>query len=116
LAKYENERRSVGSSIVCVLNLNMIDIDLMVVEVSGPNNKEEYDHFIKDRLKIAKNLKTIMKLIMRKKVVIEDEIIEDKLKIAKNLKAIMKLIMRKKKVVSLKKKKIKNVLSSFFIK
>lgn len=70
MAKYEDERRSVGSSIDCILRLATTNMDLMVVEVSGGNSKEEYDHFIKDRIKIAKNLKVMMKHIMRKKLIV----------------------------------------------
>ncbi|GAA5800024.1 hypothetical protein HPULCUR_005445 [Helicostylum pulchrum] len=62
----DSERRSSGSSIDAIVHLNSISQDFLLVEVSGPNNKEDYDHFRKDRNKLAYNLKSIIKNILKK--------------------------------------------------
>ncbi|KAI9271176.1 hypothetical protein EDC94DRAFT_691040 [Helicostylum pulchrum] len=61
-----DERRSSGSSIDAIVHLNSISQDFLLVEVSRPNNKEDYDHFRKDRNKLAYNLKSIIKNILKK--------------------------------------------------
>lgn len=42
------------------------DIEITVVEVSGPSNKISQTHFLEDRNKICKNLKAMFKYIVSK--------------------------------------------------
>lgn len=72
LAKNDDQNRVAGSSIDCVVALKELKLNILLVEVSGPMNKEDYIHFLKDRLKIAKNLKYMYKSITRQKLVLSD--------------------------------------------
>jgi hypothetical protein len=40
------------------------EVEVGIIEVSGPSRKVDTTHFIEDRIKIAKNLKTMYKYIM----------------------------------------------------
>ncbi|KAI9365701.1 hypothetical protein BD770DRAFT_356515 [Pilaira anomala] len=70
LAKFDNENRSVGPSIDAILASKIIGLDFLVVEISGPMLKEDYVHYLKDRLKIAKSLKHVFKSILRQKLIV----------------------------------------------
>ncbi|KAI9253731.1 hypothetical protein EDC94DRAFT_662621 [Helicostylum pulchrum] len=70
LAKNDDEKRSAGSSIDCIIRAGNLNLDLLLVEVSGPMWKEDYIHFLKDRLEIAKNLRKISKSMFRKSFVL----------------------------------------------
>lgn len=72
LAKNDDENRAVGSSIDAIIASKEFNLQFFVLEVSGPMHKENYNHFIQDRLKIAKNLKYIFKSILRQKLVVSD--------------------------------------------
>lgn len=51
------------------------DLDFLVFEVSGPMSKENYQHFLKDRLTIAKLLKSYMfESVLRQKLVVTKNI------------------------------------------
>ncbi|KAI7896779.1 uncharacterized protein EV154DRAFT_173542 [Mucor mucedo] len=61
LAKTDDQNRAQGSSIDCIVSSKELGLDFVLLEVSGSMDKEDYVHFLKDRLKIAKNLKYIFK-------------------------------------------------------
>ncbi|CAI2178435.1 16937_t:CDS:2 [Funneliformis geosporum] len=58
--KTDNERRSPGKKIDTIIILKEDNEEFSVTEVSGPPNKNDWSHFVGDRLKIAKMLKTLM--------------------------------------------------------
>ena len=58
--KSDDERRSNGKKIDTIISLREEDIEFSVTEVSGPPMKNDWTHFISDRMKIAKLLKTLM--------------------------------------------------------
>lgn len=68
-AKNDDQNRAVGSSISAIIASKGFDSKFFSLEVSGPIQKEDYNYFLKDRLKIAKNLKCIFKSIFRQKLV-----------------------------------------------
>lgn len=72
MTKNDDEPRAVGSSIDDIITLKKPEIDIFLIEVSGPMWKENYSHFRNDRMKIAKNLKKMMKNILRKKLVMNE--------------------------------------------
>ncbi|KAL9537115.1 hypothetical protein MBANPS3_012070 [Mucor bainieri] len=72
LAKSDDVKRSSGSSIDGIITLKELYLDYALLEVSGPMHKEAFTHFLKDRLKLAKNLKQLFKSIARKKMVLDE--------------------------------------------
>lgn len=72
LAKNDDKNRAVGSSIDAIIASKEFNLEFFLLEVSGPMQKEDYNHFLKDRLKIAKSLKCIFKSILRQKLVVSD--------------------------------------------
>ncbi|CEG82815.1 hypothetical protein RMATCC62417_16815 [Rhizopus microsporus] len=72
LSKNDYERRSAGASIDGIVHAHELNLDLLVLEVSGPMLKEDYTHFLKDRLKIAKNMKRILKCLFRKSFILSE--------------------------------------------
>ncbi|KAL7330105.1 hypothetical protein PS15p_205092 [Mucor circinelloides] len=71
-AKNDDDKRSVGSSIEGIIYSPKLNLDLLLLEVSGPMHKEYYTHFLKNYLKIAKNLKNILKNQFRKSFVLTE--------------------------------------------
>ncbi|KAG1451880.1 hypothetical protein G6F56_007970 [Rhizopus delemar] len=68
MTKNDDESRAVGSSIDGIITLKKPEIDILLIEVSGPMWKENYSRFLNDSMKIAKNLKNIL----RKKLVMDE--------------------------------------------
>lgn len=64
LAKKGFDRCSSGSSIDCIVSVEKCLHDVMMIEVSGPNNKENYEYLLEDCIKLAKNMKRIIKYSM----------------------------------------------------
>ncbi|CAO3681726.1 unnamed protein product [Rhizopus stolonifer] len=73
-AKNDDDKRSVGASIDGIIYSPKLNLDILLLEVSDPMHKENYSHFLKDRLKIAKNLKKILKSQFRKSFVLSEMI------------------------------------------
>jgi len=59
LQKDDYERRSTGKKIDAIITLREENEEFSVIEVSGPPMKNDWSHFNRDWLKIAKMLKTI---------------------------------------------------------
>lgn len=72
LAKNDDDKRAVGASIDGIIYSPNLDLDLLLLEVSGPMNKVDHTHFLKDRIKIAKNLKMILKSLFRKSFILSE--------------------------------------------
>lgn len=64
-AQRDNERRSKGNAPDAIVNLTHLDIAFCLVEVTGPPNTNDHSHFLGDRIKLAKNLKSMLKRIRR---------------------------------------------------
>jgi hypothetical protein len=60
----DDERSSAGPKIDIIIKDKKYDIEVMIVEFSGPPSKTNKTHFLEDRHKIAKNLKAIHKRIV----------------------------------------------------
>ncbi|KAF1800940.1 hypothetical protein FB192DRAFT_1473352, partial [Mucor lusitanicus] len=54
-----------GSKIDLIISHKIFGVEIGVVEVSGPSHKVDKTHFLGDRVKIARNLKSIHKQIER---------------------------------------------------
>lgn len=48
MAKNDDQNRAVGSSIGAIIAFKGFDSELFLLEVSGPMQKEDYNHFLKD--------------------------------------------------------------------
>ncbi|EIE87287.1 hypothetical protein RO3G_11998 [Rhizopus delemar RA 99-880] len=62
----DEERRFAGPKIDIVVKDENYNMEIMVVEVSGPPNKVNQTHYLEDRNKICKNLKAMFKQIVSK--------------------------------------------------
>jgi len=58
--KKDDERRSSGKKIDTIICMREEDKEFSVTEVSGPPLKNDWTHFMGDRMKIMKMLKTLM--------------------------------------------------------
>ncbi|KAG0169365.1 hypothetical protein DFQ30_003712 [Apophysomyces sp. BC1015] len=65
LAQGDHEKRSKGTALDTVISLPHFRLQLALVEVSGPPNTSDHAHFVGDRTKLAKNLKSMLKRIWR---------------------------------------------------
>lgn len=69
-ADYDNENlndedaRSKGPKIDLIFRNMMLNIDIAILEISGPNHKINQVHYLGDRFKIAKNLKIMMESLL----------------------------------------------------
>jgi hypothetical protein len=54
-----------GSKIDGIIINNEYSLEVEIIEASGPNHKVDTTHFVEDRIKIAKNLKSMYKYIMK---------------------------------------------------
>ncbi|KAI9366601.1 hypothetical protein BD770DRAFT_405870 [Pilaira anomala] len=62
---FDAERRTPGPSIDGIFTLpGLNDLEFLVVEVTGAPAQDDFEHFIGDRNKIAKNLKIMLKFII----------------------------------------------------
>ncbi|CEP06975.1 hypothetical protein [Parasitella parasitica] len=61
----DESRAAVGSKIDIIISHKIFGVEIGVVEVSGPSHKVDKTHFLGDRAKIAKNLKSIHKQLER---------------------------------------------------
>ncbi|KAL7334437.1 hypothetical protein PS15p_200064 [Mucor circinelloides] len=59
----DDEAADCGPKIDIIMYYKRLDLAMSVVEVSGPNHKVNKNHYLGDRVKIAKNLKSILKAI-----------------------------------------------------
>ncbi|KAI7899826.1 uncharacterized protein BX663DRAFT_175385 [Cokeromyces recurvatus] len=62
----EDERSFTGPKIDLIIKDKKYNLEIMIVEVSGPPQKVNRTHFLEDRNKIAKNLKAMFKHIVSK--------------------------------------------------
>jgi hypothetical protein len=62
----ETQRSSVGPKVDMIINNKPYDVDIALVEVSGPNWKVDKSHFLGDRNKLAKNLQSMYRDILKK--------------------------------------------------
>ncbi|CEG66371.1 hypothetical protein RMATCC62417_02964 [Rhizopus microsporus] len=65
IAQKDAERRSIGKIPDAIMSLEKYDMPFALVEVSGPPNQRNHHHFVGDRIKLAKQLKTSLKKIRR---------------------------------------------------
>jgi hypothetical protein len=61
----DDERRNTGKVSDAILTLVNYDLPVALVEVSGPPNQQNHQHFVGDRTKIAKHLKSVLKKVRR---------------------------------------------------
>lgn len=61
---YEDQRRLAGPKIDIIVKDTKYNMEIMIIEVSGPPNKISQTHFLEDRNKICKNLKAMFKHIV----------------------------------------------------
>ncbi|CAG8674336.1 8422_t:CDS:2, partial [Paraglomus brasilianum] len=59
----DDSRRRSGSKIDLIMMLREIQLEFLVMEVSGPPLEDNHTHFVGDRNKIAKNLKILLNFI-----------------------------------------------------
>ena len=59
----DDERRASAKMPDACLAFNKYNMSFLLLEVSGPPNKENHQHFVGDRVKIARQLKEILKSI-----------------------------------------------------
>lgn len=62
----DDERRFAGPKIDVIIKNTKYNLEVMIVEVSGPPHKVNQTHFLEDRKKIGKNLKSMFKYIVSK--------------------------------------------------
>ncbi|CAO3619349.1 unnamed protein product [Mucor hiemalis] len=61
----DTERRTPGPSIDATFVVPFLNnVEFFILEISGPPSKDDFEHFIGDRNKMAKNLKLMMKYII----------------------------------------------------
>lgn len=72
-AQKENERHCPDA----ICSLTRLGLQLLLVEVSGPPATNDHSHFAGNRLKLAKNLKSMLKRIHRKVPAGSDDILCD---------------------------------------
>jgi hypothetical protein len=65
LNQKDHERRSMGTIPDAILSLDKYDVPFALVEVSGPPNQANHQHFVGDKIKLAKHLKSCLKKIRR---------------------------------------------------
>ncbi|KAL9536608.1 hypothetical protein MBANPS3_012517 [Mucor bainieri] len=64
----EKDEKAANSTKIDGIIINEdFNLEIGLIEISGPNNKASSTHFYEDRKKLAKNLKSIYKAIMRSK-------------------------------------------------
>ncbi|KAI9353946.1 hypothetical protein BD770DRAFT_412389 [Pilaira anomala] len=56
---FDDDRRFAGPKIDLIVRDNKYDMEIMIIEVSGPPSKVNQTHYIEDRNKTCKNPKTI---------------------------------------------------------
>ncbi|KAG2232114.1 hypothetical protein INT48_006791 [Thamnidium elegans] len=61
----DDERRTPGKIPDAILSLKDYDLPFSLVEVSGPPNQLNHQHYVGDRIKLAKHLKASLKKIRR---------------------------------------------------
>ncbi|CDH54475.1 predicted protein [Lichtheimia corymbifera JMRC:FSU:9682] len=64
-AQRDHDRRSKGNSPDAILSISQYDITFSLIEVTGPPNANDHSHFVGDKVKLAKNMKTMLKKIRR---------------------------------------------------
>ncbi|CAG8706937.1 10360_t:CDS:2 [Funneliformis caledonium] len=64
-SKKDDERRSSGKKIDTIICMREEDKEFSVIEVSGPPLKNDWTHFMGDRMKIMKMMKTLMNQFAR---------------------------------------------------
>lgn len=57
MGKDNDDARAVGTSFYSIICLKDLNLDVSIIEILGQMSKEDYVHFLKDRMKIAVNLK-----------------------------------------------------------
>lgn len=65
MARNDNEARAFRSSIDAILCFKKLDLDVFIIEVKVPCGE-------KDRIKTAKNLKKMMKRVLRDKLMMDE--------------------------------------------
>lgn len=58
----DRERHSSVSYIDGIAKLDAINCDIILTRMSGPNSKGDHEHFKKDRVKLACNFKSMLKI------------------------------------------------------
>ncbi|KAG2231366.1 hypothetical protein INT48_007491 [Thamnidium elegans] len=61
----DDERRNPGKIPDAILSLNKYDLPFTLVEVSGPPNQLNHQHFVGDKIKLAKHLRSSLKKIRK---------------------------------------------------
>lgn len=61
---FDEEYRSKGPKIDLIFKNTERNLDISILEISGANNKTNQVHYLEDRFKIARNLKTILNGIL----------------------------------------------------
>lgn len=62
----DDKRSFTGPKVDLIIKDKKYDLEIMIVEVSGPPRKVNRTHFLEDRNKTAKNLKAMFKHIVLK--------------------------------------------------
>ncbi|KAI8636888.1 hypothetical protein BD408DRAFT_425416 [Parasitella parasitica] len=61
----DDDRRSSGANIDAIIDLKQLNnMEFVIVEVTGGPTGNHHEHFLEDKNKLAKNLKTILKFII----------------------------------------------------